>query len=41
MKAIVVAEEKKMKRIMSGSSGSGGSGGAPTKYPIMYTPPSG
>jgi hypothetical protein len=47
MKAIVVAEEKKMKRIMPGSSGSGGSGGAvfgTTAIGIvwmMYTPPSG
>jgi hypothetical protein len=41
MKAVAEAEEKKRKRVMPGSSGSGGSSGAPTKYCMVYTPPSG
>jgi hypothetical protein len=40
MKAVVEAEEKKMKRIMPGTYRSSGSGGAPPKYHMVYTPPS-
>jgi hypothetical protein len=39
MKACVEAEEKMRKRIMPGSSGNGGSGGDPSKYRMVYTPP--
>jgi hypothetical protein len=41
MKACDEVEEKKRKRIMRGSSESGGSSGAPTKYRMVYTPPTG
>jgi hypothetical protein len=41
MKACAEAEEKKRKRIMSGSTGSGGSSDAPPKYHIVYTLPIG
>jgi hypothetical protein len=38
MKAVVEADEKKRKGILSRSSTSGGSSGAPPKYPMVYTP---
>jgi hypothetical protein len=41
MKAIAEADEKKSKRMMSGSSVSGGSSSAPPKYRMIYTPPRG
>jgi 4-diphosphocytidyl-2C-methyl-D-erythritol kinase len=41
MKVVAEVEEKKRKRVMTGSSGSGGSSGAPPKYCMVYTPPSG
>jgi hypothetical protein len=39
MKAVAEADEKKRKRMMSGSTGSGSSSGAPPKYRMVYTPP--
>jgi hypothetical protein len=39
MKTVAEIEEKK--RIMPRSSGSGGSGGGPSRYHMVYTPPSG
>jgi hypothetical protein len=41
MKAIAEGDEKKRKRMMPRSLGSGGTSGAPTKYHMVYTPPSG
>jgi hypothetical protein len=41
MKAVAEADEKKRKKMMTGSAGSGSSSGAPVKYRIMYTPPGG
>jgi hypothetical protein len=41
MKAVVEADEKKRKRMMSGSAGSGSSSDAPPKYRMVYTPPRG
>jgi hypothetical protein len=41
MKAVVEADEKKRKKIMSGCTGSGNSSGAPPKYRMVYTPPRG
>jgi hypothetical protein len=41
MKAVVEADEKMRKRMMSGSSVSGGSSGAPPKHRMVYTPPGG
>jgi hypothetical protein len=41
MKACAKAEEKKRKRIMSGSSRSGGSSCATLKYRMVHTPPTG
>jgi hypothetical protein len=39
MKAVVEADEKKRKKMMSGSVGSGSSSGAPPMYRMVYTPP--
>jgi hypothetical protein len=41
MKAVTEADEKKRKRMMSGSFISGGLSGAPPKYRMVYTPPGG
>jgi hypothetical protein len=41
MKAIAEVNEKKRKKMMSGSTGSGSSSGAPPKYRMVYTPPGG
>jgi hypothetical protein len=41
MKAVAETDEKKIKRMMSGSTGSGSSSGAPPKYRMVYTPPEG
>jgi hypothetical protein len=41
MKAVAEADEKKRKRMMSGSAGSGSSSGAPLKYRMVYTSPGG
>jgi hypothetical protein len=41
MKVIAEADEKKRKRMMSGSVGNGSSIGAPPKYRMVYTPPRG
>jgi hypothetical protein len=41
MKACADVEEKKRKRIMTGSLRSGGSNGAPPIYRMVYTPPTG
>jgi DNA-binding SARP family transcriptional activator len=37
MKAVAEADEKKRKRMMSGSAGSGRSSDAPAKYRMVYT----
>jgi hypothetical protein len=41
MKAVAEADDKKRKRMMSGSTVSGSSSGAPPKYRMVYTPPKG
>jgi hypothetical protein len=38
MKAVAEADEKKRKRMITGSAGSGCSSGAPPKYRMVYTP---
>jgi hypothetical protein len=41
MKAVAEVDEKKRKKMMTGSTGSGSSSGAPPKYRMVYTPPGG
>jgi hypothetical protein len=41
MKVVAEANDKKRKRMTSGSAGSGRSSGAPLKYRMVYTPPGG
>jgi hypothetical protein len=41
MKAIAEVDEKKRKKMITGSAGSGSSSGAPPKYRMVYTQPGG
>jgi 4-diphosphocytidyl-2C-methyl-D-erythritol kinase len=41
MKVVAEADDKKRKRMMSGSAGSGSSSGVPHRYRMVYTPPGG